>query len=105
MRFGCHRKMPTYDLDSIKLAFSHPEKLVMTTSAKQGQVAVNFSDQDVVDSIQGLTRNDFYKSMPPMHQNFVAWQDVYKICFKQINLYIKFQVNAKKELILSFKEK
>ena len=99
------RNMPTYDLDSIKKTFNHPSKLLMTTSAKQGQIAADFSDQDVVDTIQSLTRWDFYKSMPPAHENFIAWQDVYKTKFKQVLLYIKFQVNANRELILSFKEK
>jgi hypothetical protein len=32
----------------------------------------------VVAAIQALTVKDFYKSMPPVHENFVAWQDVYK---------------------------
>lgn len=96
---------PTYDLKSIKQAFDHPEKLIMTTSAKQGQVALDFSDEDVVDAIQALTYEDFYKSMPPVHASFTAWQDVYKSHFKGVELYIKFQINAKRELILSFKEK
>lgn len=95
----------TYDLNSIKLAFNHSSKLVMTTSAKQGQVMLDFTDEDVVSAIQDLAPSDFYKSMPPVHANFTAWQDVYKSQFKGINLYIKFQINAKRELILSFKEK
>lgn len=37
--------------------------------------------------------------------NFVAMQDVYKNRFSDIDLYIKFQVNANRELIVSFKEK
>lgn len=49
----------------------------MTTSAKQGQVALDFTDEDVVNAIQTLTQRNFYKSMPPLHTNFVAWQDVY----------------------------
>ena len=95
----------TYDLNSIKIAFNHSSKLVMTTSAKQGQVMINFTDEDVVLAIQNLSPGDFYKSMPPVHANFTAWQDVYKTQFKSVNLYIKFQINAKRELILSFKEK
>lgn len=99
------KNTPTYDLDSIKKTFNHPSMLLMTSSAKLGQIAVDFSDQDVVDAIQSLTRGDFYKSMPPVHENFVAWQDVYKVQFKRVFLYIKFQVNANRELILSFKGK
>lgn len=99
------KSTPTYDLNSIKEAFDCPENLVMTSSAKRGQIELDFSDQDVVAVIQALTTKDFYKSMPPIHENFVAWQDVYKTCFNNIDLYIKFQVNANRELIVSFKEK
>lgn len=77
----------------------------MTTSAKQGQVMLNFTDEDVVSAIQNLAPSNFYKSMPPVHASFTAWQDVYKTQFKGINLYIKFQINVNRELILSFKEK
>lgn len=77
----------TYDLNSIKIAFNHSTKLVMTNSAKQGQVMLNFTDEDVVSAIQNLVPSDFYKSMPPVHANFTAWQEVYKTQFKGVNLY------------------
>ena len=95
----------TYDLNSIKEAFDCPENLVMTSSAKRGQIELDFSDHDVVAAIQALTAKDFYKSMPPAHENFVAWQDVYKTFFNDVDLYIKFQINVNRELIISFKEK
>ena len=44
----------------------------MTTSAKQGQVQLDFTDEDVVSAIQNLLSDDFYKSMPPVHANFTA---------------------------------
>lgn len=99
------KRTPTYDLNSIKEAFDCPENLVMTSSAKRGQIELGFSDHDVVAAIQALTAKDFYKSMPPAHENFVAWQDVYKTFFNDFDLYIKFQINANRELIISFKEK
>ena len=70
-----------------------------------GQLLLNFSDVDVVNAIQALTSNDFYKSMSPEKPGFTAWQDVYKSSFQGAELYIKFQINHKKELILSFKER
>lgn len=76
-----------------------------TSSAKRGQIELDFSDHDVVAAIQALTVKDFYKSMPPVHENFVAWQDVYKTFFNDIDLYIKFQISVNRELIISFKEK
>ena len=93
-----------YDLNSIKLAFSTTDKLTMTATAMSSQYMLGFSDQDVVDAIQALTANDFYKSMPPVKVGFTAWQDVYKTIFKQTNLYIKFQIDSKGETIVSFKK-
>jgi len=99
------KRKPTYDLEKIKKAFNNVNKLVMTATAKQDQISLDFSDQDVVNTIQNLRATDFYKSMAPVTQGFTAWQDVYKSTFGGIELYIKFQINFNKELILSFKEK
>lgn len=99
------KKSPEYSLIHIKKVFYRTDKLRMTVSAKQGQISLEFTDDDVVNAIQELTEKNFYKSMAPRHPKFTAWQDVYKTLFKEIELYIKFQVNADGELILSFKEK
>ncbi|HAT1597535.1 TPA: type II toxin-antitoxin system MqsR family toxin [Legionella pneumophila] len=99
------KKTPEYVLEDIKKAFSRADRLRMTVSAKQGQVSLGFTDDDVVGAIQALTNRDFYKSMAPRHPGFTAWQDVYKSRFKGVELYIKFQVGTRGELILSFKEK
>lgn len=98
-----HNKKPKYNLETIKLAFRTVDKLNMTYSAMQGQYELGFSDQDIVDSIQSLTDADFYKSMPPRHESFSAWQDVYKSVFKKVELYIKFQIDSRGEVIISFK--
>lgn len=98
------KNTPTYDLQSIKFAFNHADKLVMTNTAKKDQVMLGFTEEDVVSIIQNLSPRDFYKSMPPFHVNFTAWQDVYKAQCQGVNLYIKFQINGYRELILSFKE-
>lgn len=92
-----------YNLEIIKSAFNTIEKLNMTYSAMQGQYELGFSDQDVVDAIQKLTYADFYKSMPPKHENYSAWHDVYKTIFKNLELYIKFQIDKRGEIIISFK--
>jgi hypothetical protein len=96
---------PRYKLVSIKLAFTSTDKLNMTATAMNDQYLLGFSDQDVVDAIQALTGADFYKSMPPVHEDFTAWQDVYKPEFRGIKLYIKFQVGNRGELIVSFKKR
>ena len=96
-------KEPKYNLDTIKLVFQSVDKLNMTASAMQGQYGLGFSDEDVVDAIQALKDMDFYKSMPPKHTSFSAWQDVYKSTFKEVGLYIKFQIDKRGEVIISFK--
>lgn len=99
------KRTPEYNLENIKKVFSRADHLRMTVSAKQGQVSLGFTDEDVVNAIQALLERDFYKSMAPQHPGFTAWQDVYKSRFKGVELYIKFQVGTRGELILSFKEK
>ncbi|MFM8453723.1 MAG: type II toxin-antitoxin system MqsR family toxin [Gammaproteobacteria bacterium] len=96
---------PSYQLEHIKRVFQTVHTLRMTTSAKQTQYALGFSDQTVVDVIQKLTSEHFYKSMPPVSPKFTAWQDVYRPTYFGVALYIKFQINKNKELIVSFKEK
>jgi motility quorum-sensing regulator/GCU-specific mRNA interferase toxin len=93
-----------YNLNAIKLAFINTDKLNMTATAMSDQYMLGFNDQDVVDAIQALTMDDFYKSMPPIREGFTAWQDVYKSKFKNKNLYIKFQIDKRGEMIISFKE-
>jgi hypothetical protein len=92
-----------YNLDAIKSAFKTVEQLNMTYSAMQGQYELGFSDQAVIDVIQGLTKADFYKSMRPEHVGFSEWQDVYRPVFNKIALYIKFQIDKRGEMIISFK--
>jgi len=99
------KNKPTYDLEAIKLAFNDVDKLRMTVTAMQGQYDLEFSDQDVVDTIQALTSHDFHKSMAPIHTKFISWQDVYKPTFNGIELYIKFQVDSRGKMIISFKAK
>lgn len=99
------KKLPTYTLERIKKAFDDADKLRMTLSARKTINDLEFSDDEVVDIIQALSLDDFYKSMPPRHESFTAWQDVYKPRYRKIDLYIKFQINLAGELIVSFKKK
>ncbi len=96
---------PSYDIADIKSAFSSVEQLRMTKSAMEGQYELGFSDQDVVDVIQSLTKDDFYKSMSPKHPEFQKPQDVYTPVFRNVELYVKFQADKRGEMIVSFKER
>src|SRR5580693_1440018 len=98
-------KKTKYSLNTLKATFNEVDKLNMTASAMQGQYELGFSDQDIVDAIQALTDNDFYKSMAPKHESFKAWHDVYKSTFNNVELYIKFQTDNRGEIIISFKKR
>lgn len=97
------RTLPTYSLDRIKSAFDHENKLRTTLSARSTINDLNISDCEVVDIIQNLSLKDFYKTMPPIHKDYTSWQDVYKPKYRGQQLYVKFQINAGGEIIVSFK--
>jgi len=96
---------PTYDLRMIQQQLSSISKLRMTLVARQDAMAIGFSDQDVVDAIQALTPADFYKTMAPNSPHFTANHDVYRPNFNGLDLYIKFQLSANGQVVVSFKEK
>lgn len=96
---------PTYDLDAIKAAFSSIETLAMTSSALRDAVALGFDRAGVVETISGLERKMFYKSMTTFADHRV-WQDVYHVPARGMTLYVKFQANMVTEFtVMSFKEK
>ena len=94
----------TYDLDTIKQAFSTVKKLRVTNTALKDARSIGFSSQDIVDTIQQLKRKDFLKSMTT-YTNHHIWQDVYNTEYNGYFLYIKFQVDEMGHFIISFKEK
>ena len=96
---------PTYDLATIKATFCSVTALRMTGSARRGAFELGFSDHDVVAAIQALDPIDFYKSMPPTTPGFTAMHDVYKPIFNGVGLYIKFQLLANGQYLVSFKRK
>lgn len=72
-------------------------------SATEGAEFLGMDEQDVVDVVAALTAGDFEKSMPSNVEPAI-WQDVYKPVVGEIELYVKFTVDAQGELLLiSFK--
>ena len=60
--------------------------------------------QTVVDVITGLSVRDFEKSMLS-EADATVWQDVYKPVIEGTELYVKFTLDSRGELLLiSFKE-
>jgi motility quorum-sensing regulator/GCU-specific mRNA interferase toxin len=97
------RRQPHYPLKTIKAAFSEPARMNRTMTAANGAEDIGMDEPAVVDVIAKLTSRDFDKSMPSDIDPAV-WQDVYKPTVKGRELYVKFTLDARRELLLiSFK--
>ena len=99
------KRRPTYELEKIKLAIGSVEKLAITSSALRDATALGFDRGGVVETILGVRRNMFRKSMTTFADHRV-WQDVYHVPARGLTLYVKFQADAITEfIVVSFKEK
>lgn len=93
-----------HDLEGIKTAFRSIDKLRMTCSARKKMATYGLQLEDMVNIIQALTSQSFYKSMTTYTANRL-WQDAYYHAhFKQLELYIKSMVSADGHLIVSLSE-
>lgn len=99
------KRRPTYDLDAIKAVLGSVGRLAMTSSALRDATALGFDRAGVVETIAGIERKMFYKSMTTFADHRV-WQDVYHVPARGMMLYVKFQADVVTEFtIMSFKEK
>lgn len=99
------KRKPTYDLESIKAAFSTPARLQVTSTAVRTAAALGFDRQGMVDVIQVIERRHFVKSMTS-HADHAVWQDVYNAPSPVGDLTVKFTAGTVTAfLLLSFKEK
>jgi motility quorum-sensing regulator/GCU-specific mRNA interferase toxin len=101
---GVEKRTPHYALDSMKATFTTVESLRMTVTARNSAFGLGLVLTDVVRIIQGMTREQFYKSMTSVADHRV-WQDVYHVPFETTVLYVKFTTDAQGHLVISFKEK
>ena len=76
----------------------------MTKTATRCAEALGITLQNVVDIIQGMTREQFYKSMTNQWDSAI-WQDVYHVPHDGISLYVKLTTDALGYLVISLKEK
>jgi motility quorum-sensing regulator/GCU-specific mRNA interferase toxin len=99
------KRRPTYDLEAIKQALGSVETLAMTSSALRDALALGFDRNGVVETVAGIKRHMFYKSMTSLADHRV-WQDVYHVRVRDLLLYVKFQADVVTEFtVMSFKEK
>lgn len=64
--------------------------------------SLGFSFQDMIEVVENLVVNDFYKSMTSRHDN-TLWQDVYRYPALDLDIYLKIQI-LENVVIVSFKE-
>ncbi|MGH0346547.1 type II toxin-antitoxin system MqsR family toxin [Sinorhizobium meliloti] len=97
---------PTSDLEAIKAAtLGSVETLAMTSTALRDATALGMDRAGVVETIAGVERRMFYKSMTTFADHRV-WQDVYHVLARGMVLYVKFQADVITEfVVMSFKEK
>src|SRR4051794_22922153 len=97
------RRQAHYPLKAIKAAFSDPTRMNRTMTAAEGAEDLGMDELAVIDVVASLTRRDFEKSMPS-DVNPEIWQDVYKPIIDGREVYVKFTLDARGELLLiSFK--
>lgn len=77
-------------------------KVRTTSSARAGAVALGLDYEGMLQVVWSLQATDFYKSMTT-YEDHTVWQDVYRPCTPQGNVYLKLTV-IDDVLIVSFKE-
>lgn len=65
---------------------------------------LGFDDENILDCCLKLDESHFYKTMPAEKAPGL-WQDVYKITYQGVRLYVKIQMSfGGNAVIISFKE-
>jgi motility quorum-sensing regulator / GCU-specific mRNA interferase toxin len=95
------KKKPHYNLSLIKEMIAAGQ-VRATMSALTGGTALDFDFAAMIEVVQALTSNDFYKSMTT-YADHQIWQDVYRPCTSAGEVYLKLTV-IEAVIIVSFKE-
>ena len=98
------KRKPHYSLDTIKATFCDPDALRITKTALTCAERLDLTRADIIAIIQGMTREQFFKSMTSIASSAI-WQDVYYVPHGGTVLYVKFTTDAEGYLVISFKEK
>lgn len=98
---------PTYALEDIQAQMDRPSQLYAKRVARDGIRDLGMDYGEVVQVIQGLTPNHFYKSMPSNTRPGAKDFDVYHATYEGKDIYIKFQEESHRFIfdLVSFKEK
>jgi motility quorum-sensing regulator / GCU-specific mRNA interferase toxin len=76
LRTRMEKRKPTCDLEGFRQEFCSVKALRMTRSAQDATLQLGLTREDVVQVVQGMKREHFYKSMTSFGDHRV-WQDVY----------------------------
>jgi motility quorum-sensing regulator/GCU-specific mRNA interferase toxin len=98
------KRRPHYALGTLKATFAAVTALRITKTALTCAERLGITLQGVVTIIQGMSREQFYKSMTSDATSAI-WQDVYHVPFGTLVLYVKFTTDVEGYLVISFKEK
>jgi len=101
------KRVAHHRLTDIQAQMVSVESMLLTLSAKQGIRKAGMAMEEALAVIQGLTGNDFWKSMTT-HADHRVWQDVYHALWNGIPLYVKFQRHddaRRLYYLVSFKER
>jgi motility quorum-sensing regulator/GCU-specific mRNA interferase toxin len=98
------KRKPHYALDTIKATFISVRALRITKTATTCAETLGLELKHIVTIIQGMTREQFYKSMTSYASSSI-WQDVYHVPHGTVVLYVKFTTDAEGYLVISFKDK
>ena len=97
---------PAYALSDV-IAKARVGYIHFSGKALDGAGELDFSPQDVIDCLTGLSATDFYKSMDAKNPQWAGHrQDVYKTLHLDKPVYVKLQywpAKTKKLFIVSFK--
>lgn len=97
------KRTPSYDLEGFQREFCVVAALRMTVTARNCAFELGLTLEDVVQVVQSMKRAHFYKSMTAFG-NHRQWQDVYRVPWQELTLYVKLTVDELGRLILSMKE-
>jgi motility quorum-sensing regulator/GCU-specific mRNA interferase toxin len=76
----------------------------MTRTSQNNAFRLGLTLERVVAVIQGIHREQFYKSMTSESDHRI-WQDVYHVPLGDLVLYVKFTTDDEGYFVISFKEK
>lgn len=95
---------PTYDLQHLQQLVGQGElSRFVTVTAHRGAGDAGFVETDIIAAVLELRHSDFYKTMEA-EQCPGRWQDVYRLEFRGVALYIKLQLSVEgRAVVIQFK--